>query len=70
VPPHGLATLKSNLNQFLRIDSHDDYCLSTHDDASMCAIVWLNVYQMCPTRVVLGDCTYCSLSKVLRQIKP
>ena len=27
---------KSNLDQFLRVESHDDYCLSTHDDNSMC----------------------------------
>ena len=36
VPPHGLQNEKSNLDQFLRVESHDDNCLSTHEDSSMC----------------------------------
>ena len=45
MPPHGLQNEKSNLDQFLRVESHDDYCLSTHDDTSMCD-------RMCPRQFV------------------
>jgi hypothetical protein len=34
--PTRTRNLDEQLNQFLRVESHDDYCLSTHDDTSMC----------------------------------